>query len=51
MLSLTSMCYANLYPTTAQAVSKTPIFNSDNVLLEPSEPVEMPEDYPNELQE
>ncbi|MFL2128775.1 D-alanyl-D-alanine carboxypeptidase family protein [Ruoffia sp. FAM 26255] len=51
VLSLTSMCYANLYPTTAQAVSKTPIFNSDNVLLEPSEPVEMPEDYPSELQE
>src|SRR5699024_400924 len=45
------MCYANLYPTTAQAVSKTPIFNSDNVLLEPSEPIEMPEDYPSELQE
>lgn len=51
VLSLTSMCYANLYPTTAQAVSKTPIFNSDNVLLEPSEPIEMPEDYPSELQE
>ena len=51
MLSLSSMCYANLYPTTAQAVSKTPIFNSDNVLLEPSEPIEMPEDYPSELQE
>ena len=51
VLSLSSMCYANLYPTTAQAVSKTPIFNSDNVLLEPSEPIEMPEDYPSELQE
>ena len=51
MLSLSSMCYANLYPTTAQAVSKTPIFNSDNVLLEPSEPIGMPEDYPSELQE
>lgn len=51
VLSLTSMCYANLYPNTAQAVSKTPIFNSDNVLLEPSEPIEMPEDYPSELQE
>lgn len=51
VLSLSSMCYANLYPTTAQAVSKTPIFNSDNVLLEPSEPIGMPEDYPSELQE
>ncbi|TLQ40600.1 D-alanyl-D-alanine carboxypeptidase [Ruoffia tabacinasalis] len=51
VLSLTSMCYANLYPTTAQAVSKTPIFNSNNVLLEPSEPIELPEDYPSELQE
>lgn len=51
VLSLTSMSYANLYPTTAQAVSKTPIFNSDNVLLEPSEPIEMPEEYPSELQE
>ena len=51
VLSLSSMCYANLYPTTAQAVSKTPIFNSNNVLLEPSEPIGMPEDYPSELQE
>lgn len=45
------MSFASLYPTTAQALSKTPIFNSDNVLLEPSEPIEMPEDYPSELQE
>ncbi|WP_338488298.1 D-alanyl-D-alanine carboxypeptidase family protein [Ruoffia tabacinasalis] len=51
VLSLSSMCYANLYPTTAQAVSKTPIFNSDNVLLEPSESIDMPEEYPTELQE
>lgn len=51
MLSLVSICFANLYPTTASAVSKTPIFNSQNILLEPSEPFVMPEDYPQELAE
>lgn len=49
MLSLTSICFANFIPYTVSAVSKTPIFNSDNVLLEPSEPFVMPEDYPSEL--
>ncbi|MBZ6528184.1 D-alanyl-D-alanine carboxypeptidase [Aerococcaceae bacterium DSM 111021] len=51
VLILTSTCFANLYPTTAEAVSKTPIFNSENVLLEPSESIDMPEEYPTELQE
>jgi D-alanyl-D-alanine carboxypeptidase len=51
MLSLTSICFANLHPITAHAVSKTPIFNSENVLLEPSESIDMPEEYPTELQE
>ncbi|XJS11334.1 D-alanyl-D-alanine carboxypeptidase family protein [Aerococcaceae bacterium WGS1372] len=51
MLSLTSICFANLNSITVSAVSKTPIFNSENVLLEPSDPFVMPEDYPSELQE
>lgn len=51
MLSVTSICFANFNPITVNAVSKTPIFNSENVLLEPSEPFVMPEDYPAELAE
>lgn len=38
-------------PITIHAVSKTPILNPSSIMLEPIEPLEMPEDYPADLLE